>query len=103
MTFDDIRSFALGELGWSMERYRDSTVYEFNKASLGYWRNWERQSAWPSREIISWMISGNPYIKQHEKPGKQQIMKLSIDKEPERLDLDEVNDFENKIKYGVAK
>jgi len=87
-------------LGWSLEKFKGSTLYEFNMASLGYWRNWERQSAWVAREIICYMIAGNPHIKPEDKPGREQIMRLSIDKEPEKLDINEVKEFENKIKNG---
>lgn len=70
----------MGELGWTSDRYRCSSIYEFNKASAGYWRNWERQTAWLMREIVYTLIAGNPYITEN-KPTKDQIMKLSIDGE----------------------
>ena len=64
-----------------MERFRDSTIEEFNLAVAGYWRVWERSTAWLMREVVYNMIAGNPYIKQIDKPKKEQIMKLSFDKE----------------------
>jgi hypothetical protein len=32
------------------------------------------------REVVYAMIAGNPYIKQEDKPSKEQIIKLSTDK-----------------------
>jgi hypothetical protein len=55
-------------LGWSHEKYRSSSVYEFNEAALGYWRKWERDTAWLMREIVYAEMCGNPYIKQEHKP-----------------------------------
>jgi hypothetical protein len=63
-----------------MDRYLHSSINEFNHASGGYWRNWERQSVWPVRELIFELIMGNPYYKNEDKPRrKDQIIKLSID------------------------
>ena len=88
----------MGELGWDLEKYKRSTVYEFNKASQGYWRNIER-GYWPLRELIFYTITGNPYIKPESKPTTpEHLFKLSIDKEPEPIDMNEVREFENKIK-----
>jgi hypothetical protein len=67
-TWGEIRSFALGELGWTIERWGHSTIYEFNEASRGYWRNWERDTVWLMREIVFELINGNPYYKQEDKP-----------------------------------
>lgn len=70
----------MGELGWTLERYLNSTFYEFNEAAKGYWRRWERDIAWPAREIIFYNILGNPYIKNEDKPkNRSSVMKLSID------------------------
>ena len=47
----------------------------------GYWRNWERQRVWMTREIIFAMIQGNPNIPDSGKPKKREdIYKLSDDK-----------------------
>ena len=59
----------MGELGWTRERWRGSTFPEFGYARDGYWRNWERTTAWLMREIVFAMIAGNPNIKQTDKPG----------------------------------
>jgi hypothetical protein len=76
-----MRSFALGELGWSLDRYRGASLYEYNEAVMGYWRGVER-TAWNTREIIWTLIQGNPNIPKENKPQrKTDIMKLSIDKE----------------------
>jgi len=84
-------------MGWTAERYRNSTIDEFNKASLGYWRNWERSTGLLIREIVFELINGNPYYK-NKPTHKDQILKLSIDKEPEILDLKEVKKFDDKLK-----
>jgi len=97
LTFDDLRSFALGELGWSLERYLKSTLYEFNEAASGYWRRWERETAWMSREIVWELIRGNPYYKKEDKPvRKSDVMKLSIEKEEKRAP-DKVTEEDLKI------
>jgi hypothetical protein len=76
-----LRSFALGELGWSLERFLNASLYEFNEASKGYWRNRERDSSLV-RDIIFTLITGNPYIEKQNKPNKpSDLYKLSIDKE----------------------
>jgi hypothetical protein len=80
LTFAEIRSFAIGELGWTRDRYIHATIDEFNLAARGYWRNWERSVAWMSREIIWELIRGNPYYKPEDKPKrKTEMLKLSID------------------------
>ena len=79
--WSEIRSFALGELGWSLERYLHASLYEFNEASKGYWRNRERDSSLV-RDIIFTLICGNPNIDKNNKPNKpSDLYKLSIDKE----------------------
>jgi len=68
-------------LGWTLERYKRSTFYEFNEASKGYWRKYERE-VWQTREIVWTLICGNPNIKSEDKPKqKDQIYKLGIDEE----------------------
>lgn len=80
-----MRSFALGELKWSQDRWRDSTFVEFNYAVEGYWRNWERNTGVMMREICTVLINGNPNIKQSAKLNSvRDYMKLSIDKEIEK-------------------
>lgn len=75
-----MKDFALGELGWSLKKWKYSTFTELNCAIEGYWRNWERFYAAPMREICFTMITGNPAIKNKPK-SIQEYMKLSIDKE----------------------
>ena len=54
---------------------------EFNLAAAGYWRNWERFAAWPTREINFTAITGNAYIKSTAKPKRPaDLFKLSTDK-----------------------
>jgi hypothetical protein len=36
------------------------------------------------REVVYAMIAGNPYIKTEDKPGKDQIIELSIDRKEEK-------------------
>jgi hypothetical protein len=72
----------MGELGWTIERWRSSTFTEFNYAAEGYWRNWERQTAWLMRELVYAQIQGNPYIKNEDKPRRSRdIFKTSDDKD----------------------
>jgi hypothetical protein len=85
-------------LGWSHEKYLYSSVYEFNEASKGYWRKWERK-VWNVREIIWEMNRGNPHYKDEGRyKRKQDIFKLSMDeeekKEVKRPTIDEVKIFE---------
>jgi len=70
-----------------MDRYLHATIYEFNEATKGYWRNWERQVAWLSREIIFEMIAGNPYIPKDDKPkSKFDLSKLSTDPDKKEIE-----------------
>jgi hypothetical protein len=72
-------------LGWSLERFLNSSLYEFNEASKGYWRNKERDSSL-IRDIIFTLITGNPYIEKQNKPQKPtDLYKLSIDKEEKEI------------------
>jgi len=81
VSLDRFRSFALGELGWSLHRWQLSTLYEFNQAAEGYWRNWERNTAWLMREIVFTLITGNPNIKQGDKPINQmELWSITDDK-----------------------
>ena len=80
MTWDELRSFAMGELGWTLKRWRDSTFTEFNYASSGYWRHWERFVGIPTRELCYTTICMTPGAT--NKPSSAQDMwPLSIDKE----------------------
>ena len=89
---------------WSAERFRDATLDEFNMASLGYWRDVERRQLWSAREIVYTLISGNPYIKNEGKPQNvKSLWRLSIDKEAEQVDLNEVADFEKRVKDGMVE
>jgi hypothetical protein len=57
---------------------------EFNFAAAGYWRNWERTTAWLMREIVYTLIAGNPYIEAQHKPASSQaIFPLTDDKKVE--------------------
>ena len=58
----------------------NASIYEFNQASQGYWRNYERVVKWQTRELIWTLIQGNAYIKAEDKPKRiSDIMKLSMD------------------------
>ena len=68
-------------MGWTLERWRYSTFYEYNVAVDGYWRNWERFVAWGVREINFTAIAGNPNIKPANKPKRStDLYKLTDDK-----------------------
>lgn len=63
-----------------VDRYRQATLEEFNLASMGYWRNWERMTGWLARRISYMMITGNPHIEKGRKPGSEtELFSLSID------------------------
>jgi hypothetical protein len=96
----------MGELGWSLERWKNSTFVEFNYAAAGYWRNWERFAALPMREICYVQIAGNPNIKQSSKPvSSQEYMKLSIDgeKKVEKPTDEEIEQARKDIFYGKTR
>lgn len=94
----------MGELGWTLERWRDSTFVEFNYAVGGYWRNWERFAVFPMREICYVQIAGNPNIKQSAKPrSSKEYISLSIDNEKkvvERPTEEEIEQARKEIFYG---
>ena len=88
----------MGELGWTRTRWRGSTFAEFNYATAGYWRTWERFAGVPMREICYTMIVGNPYIDKGAKPTRStDFMRLSIDKieEKPRMTIEEYRKFED--------
>jgi hypothetical protein len=69
-------------LGWTLDRWLLSTFGEFFTAVDGYWRNWERQTVWPTREILFQMIIGNPNIESAKKPNSsKEIFKIADDDE----------------------
>ena len=82
-TIGKLRAFAIGDLGWSLEKYRGSTLYEFNESVKGFWRAEERR-LWHTREIVWEMIRGNPGY-ENKPTSKDQIYKLSSD-EPEKIE-----------------
>jgi len=98
-----LRSFAVGEMGWTLERYFTATLTEYILASEGYWKRWERNTAWPTREIIHTLILISPYIKKKDKPSRREIMTLSIDKKP--VDIKQTQkaakEFEDKLKHNI--
>jgi hypothetical protein len=97
----------MGELGWSLERWRYSTFIEFNYAVGGYWRNWERFAAFPMREINFVNIAGNPNIKNSSKPKTAtEYFKLSIDEQKKEVERPTQEDIELAQKlafYGKAE
>ena len=88
----------------SLDQYKNATLTELMLATAGYWRNWERNTAWLMREIVYTLIAGNPDIKKSNKPSKQAIMPLSIDKVVKKFDeketVSKAQNFENKLKNG---
>jgi hypothetical protein len=72
----------------------------------GYWRNWERDTAWLMREIVFAMIQGNPNIKKDSKPSSsKQIFKLRDDKEVKSVEHKRVSpeELEEVRKILIAK
>jgi len=89
----------------SLEQYRKATLTELVLATSGYWRNWERNTAWLMREIVFTLIACSPDIKKGDKPSKRQIMKLTIDKPIIKKvnvsdTVEKAKQFENKLKHG---
>ena len=85
-------------MGWTFDKWRYSTLYEFNLAASGYWRTWERFAAWVVREINFTAIAGNPNIKKSSKPVRpRDLFKLSIDKEKPRLTPEEIKQTEKRL------
>ena len=82
MSLRELKEFALGELGWSEERWRYSTMDQFNMAAEGYWRRWQRDTVWLMRELVFTMIQGNPYIKGGKPGSPKEIMKIDDDSSP---------------------
>jgi len=97
----------MGELGWSLKKWRFSTIAEFNYAAGGYWRNWERFAGIPMREICFVNIAGNPNIKSSAKPRtSQDYMRFSIDGEnkTEKPTQEEIEQARQEaFNYGKAK
>jgi len=94
-------------MGWTLDRWRASTVYEFNLAAGGYWRNWERFTKWAVREINYAAITGNPHIKKSNKPrSPRDLYELEIDKrvkkEHKQLAPEELEKIEKRL-HGVKK
>lgn len=90
-------------MGWSIERYRAATLYEYRLAADGYYRKWEMNTAWLMREICWTIIQWAPFFK--GKPDrKDKIIKLSIDNVPVKKEvtkedvIKEAEAFENKLK-----
>jgi len=48
----------------------------------GYWKNWERNTAWLMREVVFTIIACDPYMKNEDKPKEpRSIFKISDDQE----------------------
>jgi hypothetical protein len=63
-----------------LERYYNSSIYEFSQAAKGYWRNMDRGIRWVGREILWQMIQGNPNIEGGDKPtSRKEIFELLTD------------------------
>ena len=107
MSLAELREFALGELGWSIDRWRYATLGEFNLAARGYWRNWERNTGWLMREVVYSMVAGNPYINKVDKPkSSKDILKISDDKEVKKIEpkpptAEELEAIKNVLSNGI--
>jgi len=48
----------------------------------GYWRNWERNTAWLMREVVFTIIACDSYIKKEDKPvNSRAVFRIGDDKE----------------------
>jgi hypothetical protein len=92
-------------MGWSLSQYKEATLYELNMSSRGYWKRWERNTAWLAREVMHMMISLSPDVKSSKKPDKLDMMPLSIDKKPIKDDNIDVvkaaKEYENRLKNEI--
>jgi len=71
-------------------------------AVSGYWKNWERSTAWLMREVVYAMVAGNPNINKDNKPKKpSDIYKISDDdkkaekKQKQELTAEDIEYFKN--------
>jgi hypothetical protein len=94
-------------MGWSLKRWKESTLYEFNCAAAGFWKSWERNVAWLAREINYIAIAGNPNIKPSQKPRTPtDLYKLSTDHRPEKskkLTPEEIETIKKSMFDGISK
>lgn len=93
-------------MGWSLERWGCATLYEFNLAAAGYWKNWERSVAWLAREVNYIALAGNPHIKSGQKPkSPSDLYKLNIDRKEikEKLSEEEITKIKNELFNGISK
>jgi hypothetical protein len=57
-----------------------ASLYEFNEAAKGYYRNWEKSFGWMTRELRMELIMGNPNYEKSSKPTrKEQLYNFSTD------------------------
>lgn len=103
----ELRDFAFGELRWSKKRYLKATIDEFNRAAAGYWRSWQRNTAWLMRELVFTMIQGNPYIKGTKPGSSKEILKIWDDRiqasnEQRRVSPEELEEA-TRILQGINK
>jgi len=74
-------------------------------AMEGYWRNWERNTVWQTREIIYQMIQGNPYIKGNKPSSPKDIYRMrseKINEEVRKITPEELEEAQNILK-GIIK
>jgi hypothetical protein len=74
----------------------------------GYWRNWERNTAWLMREMVYAGIAGNPNIEKDNKPKSvKDIYKISDDekvevkKQKQELTPEDIEYFKNVFKKDL--
>jgi hypothetical protein len=74
----------------------------------GYWRNWERSTAWLMRELVYAGIAGNPNIEKDNKPKSvKDIYKISDDdkvevkKQKQELTPEDIEYFKNVFKKDI--
>jgi hypothetical protein len=76
----------------------NATLYEYNEAVAGYWRNWERNTAWLMREIVYTLVVGNPNIPKEDKPVRSSnVYRIADDKTSEQIINDNATPTEEEL------
>ena len=97
-------------MGWDLDRWRHYTLPEYFMAAAGYWRSWERDTAWLMREIVFELINGNPNYENSSKPkNSKQIYKIKDDnqnkstKEEKRVSPEELEEVRKRLTGKLKK
>jgi hypothetical protein len=77
-------------------------------AVSGYWKNWERNTAWLMREIVFAGIAGNPNIEKDNKPKSVKDIyrisddeKVEVKKQKQEITPEDIEYFKNVFKKDI--